>query len=111
MNLTELKQEYTDIPEFHKAVHEYYTECVNNDIQLCEHRNYIERFVFGMGERSFWWLWKLILADLPQRPRLLELGVFKAGTMSLWKMLRPDAICYGVTPLDGRGTGWMEDDY
>ena len=111
MTLTDLKQEWTDTPEFHKAVHEYYTECVNGDPQLDAHRTYVESNIFGMGERSFWWLWKLILEELPANPKLLEVGVFKAATMSLWKLLRKDAICYGVTPLDGRGTGWTDDDY
>lgn len=111
MTLAELKSEWADFPEFHKAVHEHYTECVNNDLRLNDHRTYIENRVFGMGERSFWWLWKLLLEELPENPKLLEIGVFKGATMSLWKLLRPDSDCYGVTPLDGRGTGWTEDDY
>lgn len=111
MTLQELKSEWADTPEFHKAIHEYFFNEVNGDPKLKAHRDFVEQNIFGMGERSFWWLWKLICEELPKNPKLLEIGVFKAATMSLWKMLRPDAICYGITPLDGRGTGWTEDDY
>lgn len=111
MTLTDLKTQWADVPEFHKVIHEHFIDLVNADNKLRVHRNFVQDNVFGMGEKSFWWLWKLICEELPENPKLLELGVFKAATMSLWKMLRPDAICYGVTPLDGRGTGWTEDDY
>lgn len=111
MTLQELKSEWADTPEFHKAIHEYFFNEVNGDPKLKAHRDFVEQNIFGMGERSFWRLWKLICEELPKNPKLLEIGVFKAATMSLWKMLRPDATCYGVTPLDGRGTGWTEDDY
>jgi hypothetical protein len=111
MTLSELKSNYTDTPEFHKHVHELFIELVNGTWGLNDHRTYVENNVFGMGERSFWWVWKLILEELPANPKLLEIGVFKAASLSLWKMLREDAQVFGVTPLDGRGTGWTEDDY
>lgn len=111
MTIEELKNQWRDTPEQHKYIHELFVNLVNLNRGLNDHRTYVESRVFGMGERSFWWLWKLILAELPEQPKLLEIGVFKAGTMSLWKLLREDAQCFGVTPLDGRGTGWTEDDY
>lgn len=111
MNLADLKEQWKDTEEYHKHIHELFCELVNKDEKLKAHRDFVEQNVFGMGERSFWWFWKLLLDELPEKPKLLEIGVFKAATMSLWKLLRPDAICYGVTPLDGRGTGWTDDDY
>jgi len=111
MTLADLRDNWQDVPAFHQSIHEHFMALVNADPKLDAHRTYVESKVFGMGERSFWWLWKLLLETLPENPKLLEVGVFKAATMSLWKMLRPDATCYGVTPLDGRGTGWTEDDY
>lgn len=111
MNLTTLQQLWLDTPQSHAHTHEMFVELVNKDSELDAHRTYVETKVFGMGERSFWWLWKLICEELPESSSLLEVGVFKAATMSLWKLLRPDADVYGVTPLDGRGTGWTEDDY
>lgn len=111
MNLSDLKTNRDDTPAYHKHIHELFSQLVTSDPKLNEHRTYVETRVYGMGERSFWWLWKLLLEELPESPSLLEIGVFKAATMSLWKMLRPDSNIFGVTPLDGRGTGWTEDDY
>lgn len=111
MNLSELKAQWVDEPGFHKHIHELFTQLVNATPTLKLHRDYVEQRVFGMGERSFWWLWKMICDELPDNPKLLEIGVFKAATVSLWRLLSPHAQCFGVTPLDGRGTGWTEDDY
>lgn len=111
MTLHDLKSEWQDNEAFHKTVHEYFVDQVNATPALEAHRTYVETRVFGMGERSFWWLWKLILEELPEQPKLLEIGVFKSATLSLWKLLREDARVFGITPLDGRGTGWTEDDY
>jgi hypothetical protein len=111
MNLLDLKNNWVDEPDYHKHIHELFIELVNGNWGLNDHRTYVETKVFGMGERSFWWLWKIILEELPQNPKLLEIGVFKGATISLWKLLREDAQVFGVTPLDGRGTGWTEDDY
>lgn len=111
MKLSDLKNNWVDVPEYHQHIHEMFIELVNGHWGLNDHRTYVENNVFGMGERSFWWMWKLMLDELPANPKLLEIGVFKGATISLWKMLREDAQVYGVTPLDGRGTGWTEDDY
>lgn len=111
MNLKDLKDNWVDVPEYHEHIHQMFIELVNGHWGLNDHRTYVENHVFGMGERSFWWMWKLLLDELPANPKLLEIGVFKGATISLWKMLREDALVFGVTPLDGRGTGWTKDDY
>lgn len=111
MNLYNFKQQWVDNEAHHKHIHELFSQHVTNDPILDVHRTYIEQRVFGMGERSFWWLWKMILEELPEQPKLLEIGIFKGATISLWKLLREDAQVFGITPLDGRGTGWTEDDY
>lgn len=111
MTTQEFKDEWRNEPEFHIRVHENFTDLVNGDPVLKPHRDYVDNHIFGMGERSFQYLWKIIMAELPIDPVLLEIGVFKGQIISLWKLLRPDAKVYGITPLDGRGTGWTEDDY
>ncbi len=109
MTLTQLKSDWQDTPEYHKGVHEKMCELVSADPELHAHRTYIETNVYGFGERSFWWVWKLILAELPENPSLLEIGVFKAATLSVWKLLRKDAKVFGVTPLDESGGVWKSD--
>lgn len=111
MNLTTLKQTWANTPESHRHIHELFCQLTTADPILDAHRSYIDDHIFGMGERSFQYLWKIILETLPESPKLLEIGVHKAQILSLWKLLREDAQVFGITPLDGRGTGWTEDDY
>ena len=83
---------------------------VNVDEQLKASRDYVETKIWGFGERSFWWLWKLICEELPENPKLLEIGCFRGATLSLWKLLRADSTVYGITPLNTSGGMW-ESDY
>jgi len=111
MTLTDLKNSWVDEPDYHKQIHESFCEKVNADAVLKEHRDWVEQNVFGFGERSFWWLWKLICDELPDDPNMLEVGVFKGATLSLWQKLKPFANVWGVSPMNGVGTGWTGDDY
>lgn len=110
MQLDELKNNWVDTPDYHAHIHESFIENVNNNHELNIHRTWVSDHVWGFGERSFWWMWKLILDELPERPKMLEVGVFKGATLSVWKLLKPYATVYGVTPLDSTGIGW-EGDY
>lgn len=113
MTLQELKDNWVDEPNYHKMIHETFIENVNNNHELNLHRNFIQDHVYGFGERSFWWLWKIILDELKEngkKPNLLEIGCFKGATLSVWKLLNPFATVYGVTPLDSTGIDW-EGDY
>ncbi len=110
MNLKELQESWSDTPEYHKHTHESFVEIVNAVNLLKTHRDYVESNIWGFGERSFWWLWQLVCDGLPEKPSMLEIGVFRSATMSLWKLLRPDAYVFGITPLDTSGDMW-ESDY
>jgi|GEM_PF-3601067 len=110
MNLTDFKNDWRDEPDYHKNIHELFIERVNTNEILKAHRDYVEQNIWGFGERSFWWLWKLICEELPESPTMLEVGIFRGATISLWKLLRPDAKCFGVSPLDSTDGHW-ESDY
>lgn len=108
--LTDLKNSWTDIPEYHQTIHEQFIDAVNGDPELKAHRDYVEQNVWGFGERSFWWLWKVLLDELPnQQCKLLEIGVFRGATLSLWRILKPQAFIIGVTPMDTSGNVWDSD--
>jgi hypothetical protein len=110
MTLTELRDNWQDVPAFHQSIHEYFTALVNSDPQLNEHRTWVEQNVWGFGERSFHWLWKILLEGLPEKPVILELGCFRGQTLSLFCLLRQDANIFGITPLSTEGGMW-ESDY
>ncbi len=57
------------------------------DLQLLEHRSYIEEHGLGMGERCFHWMWRLIVDTMPTFFKFLEIGVFKGQVLSLVKLL------------------------
>jgi hypothetical protein len=61
----------------------------------------------GFGELPFSWNWFLILKDMPQEFKFLEIGVYKGRLLSLIKlisnMLNKKPNIYGITPLYNAG--------
>ena len=113
-NITEFKDKWQNTPDFHKEIHESFIALVNNNPELKEHRDFVEQHIFGFGERSFLWLWKLIVHDMLLQFTFMEIGVFKGQILSLIELLAKyqykEAKRIGVTPLDNSGIGW-ESDY
>lgn len=109
-NISELQTAWKDTPESHKAIHNLFCEKVNETSSLKALRDWIEVSIFGFGERSFYWMWKLIIQELPEDLKFLEIGVFRGQTLALIQTLQPKAKIYGVTPLDSTDGHW-ESDY
>lgn len=98
----------------HLELHNYYCQKTNEVPELKALRDFVEQKAFGFGERSFYWMWKLIVDELPDHFSLLEIGVFRGQTLALVQMLAQLACktcsVYGVTPLDTTDGHW-ESDY
>lgn len=110
MTLQELSTEWQDVESFHATVNEHFCELVNADSELCNHRDIINNNEWGFGEKSFWWLWKILLAELPDDAKLCEVGVHMGATLSLWRFLKQKAHIIGISPLNG-SDGYEEKDY
>lgn len=115
--IKEVQSIWRDDPLIHKKINEHFTERVNADPKLKEYRDWIESKIFGFGERSFLWMWKLIIDAVPNHtklhtgnPSFLEIGVFRGQILGLIRMLSPEASITGITPLDSTGDHW-ESDY
>lgn len=108
--LAEACSQWQDTPEAHKRMHDEMVRLVNDTMELKNYRDWIEAKIFGFGERSFLWMWKLIIDSLPSTVKLLEIGVFRGQVLGLWRMLAPDADITGITPLDSSDGHW-ESDY
>lgn len=111
--LTEVQSIWRDTEDTHRLINETFTAKVNDTPELKAYRDWIEEKIFGFGERSFLWMWKLILDDLSQPGRkisFLEIGVFRGQVLGLIKMLAPEASVAGITPLDSTDGHW-ESDY
>lgn len=109
-SITELQTAWKDTPESHQAIHNLFCEKVNETPSLKALRDWIEVSIFGFGERSFYWMWKLIIQELPEDLKFLEIGVFRGQTLALIQTLQPKAKIYGVTPLDSTDGHW-ESNY
>lgn len=111
--IEEIKARWQDTKESHRALNEEFAYRVNDTPTLKEHRDWVEQNIFGFGERSFHWLHKIIVDEMPETFSFLEIGVFRAQTLSLYQLLANEAgkkvTRYGITPLDGSDGHWDSD--
>lgn len=107
--ISEVQSIWKDSPETHKLINETFVSYVNADPKLKSYRDWIEQNVFGFGERSFLWMWKLLINEIPN-PDFLEIGVFRGQILGLIRLLSQGATITGITPLDNTGDYW-EGDY
>lgn len=105
---------WCDKQAVHVALRDDFDLSVNQDPELKAHRDYIEAGAWGFGERSFHWLWKLIVDTMPTNFTFLEIGVHRGQVPSLIALLalrtNRKANIIGVSPYSGKDTG-PERDY
>ena len=65
MTLDKYSDIWIDVPEYHNTIHDSFIQLVNNDELLKKHRDFVEKNAFGFGERSFGWLFKLVIDEMP----------------------------------------------
>lgn len=113
MNLKDLQDGWKDEKWYHQRIHERFCEYVNNDETLSRHRTWVEQMVFGFGERSFHYLWLLLVNELPNEFKFLEIGVFRGQTLSLVALIAKytckTSHITGVSPLDNTDGHWDSD--
>lgn len=102
--LQECIDNFKDTPEGHTDFANTFTENMLGEIDLSAHRKFVEDNEWGFGERSFHWMWNLIIQELPERFKFLEIGVYKGQVISLMSMLnlryKKEGIIFAITPLD-----------
>ena len=112
--LLQISQQHTNTPESHTYIKNYFDDQVNSMPELKAHRDWVEANIFGFGERSFHYMWHLLVSEMPKRFSFLEIGVFRGQVLSLIQLLadiqNKKCIRYGVTPLDSSDGHW-ESDY
>jgi FkbM family methyltransferase len=107
--LMDWSETYRDEPEAHRALTRAFEAEVDRNPQLKTHRDLIEesqqRFnmIYGHGNRSLHWFWKLVVDELSSDAKVLEIGVYKGQILSLWQLLGSMSgkrlHIFGVSPL------------
>ena len=102
-----LVDNYDNTVDTNREIWELFYKLTNENSYLREHRDYVEKNSFGYGDRSFHYLWKLLIEQMGNNFSFLEIGVFKGQVISLVNLIcskidKSFRIC-GVTPLSGSG--------
>ena len=104
---------WSNTEQWNRDIHNEFIEKVNAVHDLKELRDFVEQNAFGFGERSFYWMWKLIVEDMPDTFTFLEIGVFRGQTLALIQLLAKmsgkSVNVVGVTPLDTTDGHWDSD--
>lgn len=114
MSLDIIKTNWKDTPENHEMINKSFIDMVNVNHPLRILRDWVESNIWGFGERSFYWMWKLIIDEIPEKFTFMEIGVFRGQILALVEMLAEKSgrkvDLYGVSPLSSEG-GYWESNY
>lgn len=109
---------YEDTPQKHTMIWNTFKQIVNATDYLKNHRDWVVQNRWGYGNRSFHWMWTLLIREAPKNFKFLEIGVFKGQITSLISILNKElnkqGHIYGVTPLNKDGDKYgthPDDDY
>jgi hypothetical protein len=125
MNINELKQdfdkysnEWSNSSNYNNHIYNVFLDKVNQIEVLSDHDVLVAKHSLGFGERAFRYLWALVLSQMPQNGRFLEIGVYKGSILSLSQLISNELNLkidsFGVTPLSNKGdkySNYKEDDY
>ncbi|MBU1373834.1 MAG: class I SAM-dependent methyltransferase [Bacteroidetes bacterium] len=99
---------YQNTEKHNDDIWELFKDKVDSIQFLKNHRDDIEERLAGFGDRSFHFMWYLLLQELSTLHRdiqCLEIGIFKGQVISLWALiareLKIPIKTTGISPLDG----------
>lgn len=125
ININKLKEDFTrfsneweNTTQANKTIYDYFESEVDNYDFLKKHCQVISNASLGYGEKPFRYLWLLLLAQLENSGKFLEIGVYKGSILALSQMVAKELgiqlETYGLTPLDTTGDKYSiyaNDDY
>ena len=107
-NLLYYQNSYENKESNNDFIWEHFKDLVNETPFLKSHRDYVEDNFAGFGDRSFHYMWYLLLQDLKNLNRevsCLEIGIFKGQVISLWALIAKEINLNikitGISPLEG----------
>lgn len=104
---------YSNTPEWHGRTFDEFFDKVQEVDWLKAHRDWVEANQWGMGDRPFHWMWKVIVGVMPPVFRFCEIGCYRGQVLSLIGLLAKHsdkfAFIHGVSPF--AGTHDIENTY
>lgn len=104
-------EDWTNTKEVNDKI---YYEFQNKTLQLDflkAHVEYINKNSMGFGEIPFRYMWLLLMNELPDNFKFLEIGVYKGSVLALVQLcanqLNKKGTIYGVTPLSQAGDKYL----
>ncbi len=101
-------------PQKHNILYNQFYEKVESHPSFKNHLKSTE----GYGESPFSWNWNLIIKEMPNDFKFIEIGVYKGRILSLVQLIANEqnkkCQIFGVTPLSNVGdkySGYDNDDY
>jgi len=102
-------ENYEDTEACNESVIVDFTNGTNSNPKIKAHRDLIEKariesnVNLGHGDRSLQYMWKILVDEMPNEFKFLEIGVYKGQILSLMELLTKEAnkksSIVGVTPL------------
>lgn len=115
MNIKTVTSSWENVESKHKFLNELFTLHTNEAKELKKLRDWVETNIFGFGERSFYWMWKLLVDEMPTNFAFLEVGVFRGQILALIRLLsslqNKNANIIGVSPMNSSGKYWDSNYY
>jgi SAM-dependent methyltransferase len=122
LNLDRLKKdfkkfstEWENTIEYNEYIYNTFGKEVDNSEILSNHFNIITEYKLAYGEKPFMYLWPLIVSQIPEGGKFLEIGVYKGSILALTqtvsKHLNLNITSYGLTPLSNAGDKYSNYDY
>ncbi len=106
--LTRRLETYHNTGDRNDLIHQEFTQLVGSIPWLQSHRKHIEANQLGFGDAAFHYMWYLLIQDIAKRvdrPKLLEIVVYKGQVISLWALiaaqLKLEVEISGISPLQG----------
>lgn len=110
--------EWVNTEEYNESIYNKFATEVDSHESLTLHCQVITEHKLAFGEKPFLYLWPLIVSQIPDSGKFLEIGVYKGSILALTQMsakeLGKPLISYGLTPLSNVGdkySNYMESDY
>lgn len=125
LNLDKLKidfekysSEWKDTTDYNEHIYSVFEKEVDLHESLSNHCRVITEYRLAFGEKAFLYLWPLIVSQIPDGGKFLEIGVYKGSILALTQLcakeLSRPLTSYGLTPLSNVGdkySTYQDGDY